>query len=202
MPDDVTNPAVPPVVVPPPAPAPTPDPAPKADPAPPAPKDSTSQPDKPVVPEKYDLKLSDGSFLDAKGLEKVAAVARERGLSQKDAAALLVNHEKEVAESVDRQANTWLEQTQNDKEIGGAAFNENRALALRVVEKFGSESLKKEMNRLGYGNHPEWVRIFSKIGKHFSDDKAVFPGNSNPGTVEKSKEEIFYPNMFKQEEKQ
>ena len=42
-----------------------------------------------VAPEKYDLKLPEGSKLDAKHIEKIAADAKARGLSQEDAQALL-----------------------------------------------------------------------------------------------------------------
>lgn len=171
-----------------------------APPAEPAGDKKVSTPPAPVVPEKYDLKPSEGSFLNAKDLEKIAAAARERGLSQQDAQAFLVDQEKEVADRIDAQSQAWAEEAQNDKEIGGAAFNENVQLAKRLVDRFGSERLKQEMNRLGYGNHPEWIRLFSKIGKHFVDDKAVFPGSSGSGKVDKSLEEILYPDMFKKAE--
>ena len=158
-------------------------------------KDSTDPKATSVVPEKYDLKLSKDSFLDAKDLDGIAAVARERGLSQEDAQAFVVNHEKEVAERIDRQAEVWLQEAKNDKEIGGQAFDENLMLATRLVEKFGSPRLIEEMKRTGYGNHPEWVRLFAKIGKHFANDKAVFP-SSTPGPADKSLEEKLYPTMF------
>jgi len=186
---------------PPPAAAPAPPKEATPTPAEAAPKQvSTEPPAPPAVPEKYELKVSDGSLLDAKDVEKIAAVARERGLSQTDAQAFLVDQEKQFAERVDRQTKAWVEEAQNDKEIGGNAFNENAQLAIRVVERFGSTRLKTEMNRLGYGNHPEWIRLLSKIGKHFANDTAVFPGPDGGGKVDKSLAEVFYPDMFKKAE--
>jgi hypothetical protein len=42
-----------------------------------------------VVPEKYDLKLPEASLLDASHVEKLTAFAKERGLSNDEAQALL-----------------------------------------------------------------------------------------------------------------
>lgn len=168
--------------------------------APKEPAKVSSPPAPPVVPIKYELKAPEGSFLDAKDVEKIADIARAQGLSQKDAAAFLVEQNKQIDERIDRQSQAWLEEAQNDKEIGGAAFEENALMAKRLVDHFGSDRLKTEMARLGYGNHPELVRLFTKIGKHFANDKAVFPGPTGSGKVEKSLEEVFYPTMFEKKE--
>src|SRR5688572_20896218 len=44
---------------------------------------------KPVVPEKYDLKLPEGSLLEAAQMEKISAYAKEKGLSNEQAQELL-----------------------------------------------------------------------------------------------------------------
>lgn len=160
---------------------------------------STAEKTPPVVPEKYELKLSEGSLLDAAYLEKIEAIARQRGLSQEDAQSLLQSTEQELAAQVDRQAQTWLEQTKADPEIGGNNFNESVAVTQRFINAFASPALKEELNRTGRGNHPEFVRFFYKVGKHFQDDKAVFPGTT-PDTKPKTLEEKFYPTMFASKE--
>ena len=52
-------------------------------------------------------------------------------------------------------------------------FNESIELSKRVIDKFGSQELKQQLDATGFGNHPELVRIFSKIGKAMGDDKLV-----------------------------
>lgn len=186
----MSNPQVEPVV--------TPAPEPKVEPkveATPEPKEKVSTEPQKIVPEKYELKASEGSFLEAEDLEGIAAIAKQQGLSQKEAEALLVNQEKYVAERVSRRASQWKEQTQNDKELGGTNFAEVAEKASRVVEKFGSPAFKEYLARSGNGNHPEWVRFVWNISKHFADDKAIFPG-AKPGGVEKSIEQKLYPTMF------
>lgn len=160
-------------------------------------KVSTEPEVKKEVPTSYDLKPTEGSFIETEDLERIVAHAKAQGLSQEEAKALLVDQEKQLAVRVERQAEKWREEAQNDKEIGGAKFNESVELAKRVVDKFGSPRLKAEMTRWGHGNHPEWVRVFASIGRHFADDKAVFP-DAKPSATPKSAEQILYPTMFKE----
>lgn len=144
-----------------------------------------------VVPERYDLKLPEDSVLDAPALERIASLAKERGLSQEEAEAAVIDTNKRVAEVYDQQTKQWLDEVKADKEIGGEALNKNVELAKRVVDRFGSESLKKDLNRTGLGNHPELVRFLSKIGNQMSEDVLVHPGAQVGGA--KSVEDLFYP---------
>lgn len=146
---------------------------------------------KPAVPEKYDLKLAEDSVLDSSVVEKVAALAKERGLSNDDAQKFLEQEEANVAEFIEKRKTDWAAEIQGDKEIGGEAFKENVELAHRVIKRYGTESLTKELNRSGYGNHPELVRLLSRIGKSMSEDQLVLPGAQAGG--KKNIEDIFYP---------
>jgi hypothetical protein len=144
-----------------------------------------------VVPEKYDLKLPDNAVLDPSLLQKIAAVAKERGMSQEQAQGFVNAQNKEVQEIFNRQSEAWLEQVKGDKELGGEGANQTVELAKRVVDRFGTESLKTDLNRTGYGNHPELVRLLSRIGKSMSEDQFVRASAQSTGG-KKSDEEIFY----------
>lgn len=190
---------------PPPAPPPAPQVDPAAPPAPPAPPEPGKQGtdgNARVVPDKYDLKLPDGSLLDAKATEKVSSFAKEMKLTQTEAQAVLERESALLASYVDnqkqhlaQQQKEWVESVKVDKELGGDNFNKNIEMAKRVVDRYGTDSFKKALNDSGLGNHPELVRFVSRIGKAMSEDQLVLPGTSPAG--KKSLEDIFYPQPTK-----
>lgn len=143
------------------------------------PKSEPASPAK-IVPEKYDLKIPDGALITAADVERIAAFAKERGLSNEEAQAVLerdnaniISYQENQKAQLEKLKTDWVEQVKSDKEIGGAVFNESIELSKRVIERFGSQELKQQLDATGFGNHPELVRIFSKIGKAMSEDKLV-----------------------------
>lgn len=153
--------------------------------------EKTEEPKK-VVPEKYDLKLSEDSPLDPAHLAQFERLAKQQGLSQDEAAAALKRQEAEVSTIYENLSEQWKTDTKNDPEIGGAKFEENVNHAHQALERFGSPALKQALNKTGYGNHPELIRAFAKVGRAMADDTFIRPGGSMP-TKEKTLEEIFYP---------
>lgn len=154
---------------------------------------------KTVVPEKYDLKVPEGSRLDPSAVEKIASFAKDKGLSNEQAQVILDREDAAVAGFVDRQTQElkakpaqWKAEAQSDKEIGGEAFPENVEIAHRAITRFGSETLKQALNDSGLGNHPELIRAFYKIGKAMAEDKFVASGGQN-ADVKKSAAEVLYP---------
>lgn len=151
-----------------------------------------AEPPAKVVPEKYELKLSENSLGDAALIERVADYAKSQGLSQDEAAALLVDQEKMVSTLVENQKQGWLKQAQVDPEIGGEKLGETSELSRRALETFDTDGkLRKELERFGYGNHPEVLRFTAKIGRMISEDKSV-RGGFAPIGEKKSTAEILY----------
>lgn len=151
----------------------------------------------PAVPEKYDLKLPEGSKLDPARVEGIAAFAKERGLSQ-DAAQALLQREAEAVEGyaqaqvaeVEKAKAGWLEAVKTDPEVGGDNLPQNAELAKRVLARYGSESLNKTLETTGLGNHPELVRLLVRISKSMTEDQLVLPSAASAG--KKSDQELFY----------
>lgn len=151
-----------------------------------------------VVPEKYDLKLPEGSQLDAAHVEKVSSFAKEHKLSNEEAQAIIDRDNANIASYADGQnaklkerQEAWKTESSTDKEYGGEAFAQNAELAKRVIQRFGSDALKTALNDTGLGNHPELLRVFVRIGKAMSEDQLVLPKNE-AGGGKKSMEEVFY----------
>lgn len=151
----------------------------------------------PKVPEKYDLKLPDGSLLEASHIERISSFAKEKGLSNEMAQSLLEREHGAVSSYAEAQkqnynktVDSWAKLVEADSEIGGEGYKKNVELASRVIKRFGSESLVKALNETGYGNHPELVRAFTRIGKAMTEDQLVMPGTQPP--AKPSMEDRFY----------
>lgn len=164
---------------------------------------------KPVVPEKYDLKLPEGSKLDASSVEKIASFAKERGLSNDQAQAILQrDHEAKASFDEANKPGTgseWIRRTSElenaalaDKEIGGTKENllANCELGKQVLNKFFPESVSKFLVDTGFGSHPDVIRGFMKLGKMMAPDQLVLPGASAGN--KRSMEDIFYGNTKKE----
>lgn len=156
-----------------------------------------AKPVEPVVPEKYELKLQEESLIDQSYLESFEAYAKEKKLSQDQAQELLQREETARKSYYDSQIQKWeqvkeqwKQQTIADPEIGGEKFAENAELAKRTLEKFSTPQFVSALDSSGYGNHPELVRVFARIGQAMREAK-IIGGNVNTGG-QKSIEDIFY----------
>lgn len=162
------------------------------------PQTNSEAPPTPVVPEKYELKLSEGSLLAAETVQKIEEFAKANKLSPERAQELLTREETLLKSHVETQVSAhnerveqWKVAASKDKEIGGEAFGQNAELAKRSLEKFGSPELKEMLSATGFGNHPEVIRVFARIGKAMSEDK-IITGGTPPSATQKSRAEKFY----------
>ena len=152
------------------------------------------------APDKYDLKLPADSVLEASHVEKIAAFAKERGLSNEQAQAIL-NRDSEQASAfhgsqlalVDRQRKEWLDTSKADKEFGGEAFPANVELANRVIARYGSDTLRSQLDETGLGNHPEFLRMMVKLGKSMDEDHLRLPGKGAEGEKNQSVADRLFP---------
>jgi hypothetical protein len=116
--------------------------------------------EKPVV---YDLKLPEGSLLSSDVIAKVESLAKEKGMTPDQAQALLEHESAVLAEHHAGIEKEFQETTK--KWVDEVKFKENVALAHAALKQFGSEKFNQELERTGFGNHPELVRIFARIGR-------------------------------------
>lgn len=155
------------------------------------------EPPKSAAPEKYDLKIPKNSNLTPTRLDKIAASAKERGLSNEDAQRLVEQESEAVGDYVQslhsefsKRQDSWIQSLKSDQEVGGENFKQNAELAHRVINRFGTESLQKELTTSGLGNHPELVRMCVRIGKMMSDDQLVLPMTQT--AMSKRAEDVLY----------
>ena len=134
-----------------------------------------------VVPDKYDLKLPEGSTLDQKAIEAVSAFAKEKGLSQEAAQAvlerehaLIKGHHEAQMQEWEATKKQWLDASMSDKEFGGDRLKESVEIASRAIKRFDPTGKMTEMlETSGLGNHPEVIRFMKRIGEAMAEDRLV-----------------------------
>ena len=157
--------------------------------------DKTEKAEAEVKP--LELKLPENALLGAEHLKDLEAFAKEKNLNQDQAQAILEREAKAVGDYVKAQEaavevlrTEWFEQCKVDKELGGEQFAAAAESAKRVVDRYATPEFKAILKETGYGNHPELLRVFSRIGKAMGEDKMVLSkaqiGNQKP------LENIFY----------
>lgn len=157
------------------APAPAPAPAPTPAPA------SAAQP---AAPEKYEaFKVPEGVTLDKPVVEVFEGVAKELGLPQDKAQALI----DKVAPAMKAQETaafeamkaTLLTAAKADAEIGGDKFDESVATARLALDAYFAPPFVKFLNESGLGNHPEMIRGLRKAAASLKQDNVVRGGDSH-----------------------
>jgi hypothetical protein len=151
----------------------------QAPPAAPEAKPEAEAPAKPadVVPEKYEFKAPEGETLDPAFVSTYEVVAKDLGLSQEKAQALIDKlgptlHKNQMTKLENLQKE-WAEESRSDAEFGGDKLEENLGIAKTALDKFGTPELKELINATGIGNHKELIRFFHRVGKAISEDTFV-----------------------------
>jgi hypothetical protein len=149
------------------------------------------------APETYEpFVLPDGVESDAEALEAFLPVAKEWNLTQAQAQKLVdlqAAHAVKGAEAVQKNWTDtnakWVADAKTDKEIGGDKFDENVGYANSVIRKFGTPELTAALHMTGAGNHPEFIRLMTRVGRAMGEDGIVA---GNPAGAKKSAEDRIY----------
>ncbi|WP_417070821.1 hypothetical protein [Niveibacterium terrae] len=161
-----------------------------------APAEQTQQA-APRAPEKYEFKLPDGNAaLSGETLTAFEDVARELDLPQDQAQKVIDKLAPAIAAqnaaAFDQAKTDWASASSSDKEFGGDKLTENLAVAKKAVDQFASPDLRKLLESSGFGNHPEVVRLFYRVGQRISEDKFVSGGTR--GATRNSAAAVLYDN--------
>jgi len=135
-------------------------------------------------PEKYEFTMPEGVELDAELLEKAEPVLRELNLTNDQANKLAtliaeqrVSEAQRQSDAYAQQVEDWGKSARDDKEFGGAAFEENVKHAQTAIGQFGTPELKALLAD-GLGNHPELIRFCVRVGKSIGEDGGVEGGKA------------------------
>ncbi len=112
--------------------------------------------------------------------------------------------EGQAAEHWNDQVTSWKQGALRDQEIGGAHQKESLAQATAALKKFGTPELnallrspsEKNQTGMAIGNHPEILRLLSRVGKALGDPVPV-DGDAKPESGDRLQR--MYPTMYEGE---
>jgi hypothetical protein len=159
------------------------DPAQAGDPKPGDAKPKEGEQKKPEgAPEKYAaFKMPEGyTVQDESRFNKFLDAAKSLNISQEGAQRLIdlaIENSTEAAKAGEaaklKEREGWVNSLKSDPEIGGQNFEASVQYAKRAMKQFGNEKFIAFLNESGTGDHPEVIRVFTRIGKAMSEDKFV-----------------------------
>lgn len=155
---------------------------------------SEPQPVDPIAPQAYEPFVdAEGKPYDAELVKGFSDVARELNLSQENAqkvfGSVVPAARDYLQKDLVRQAKQWSEDAARDQEFGGENFKANLGVAAAAYNQYATPELKTIVAQSGLGNHPEFIRLFYRVGKAMQQDKGVTGGTSAPATPSRR-----YPN--------
>lgn len=154
---------------------------------------SDKETEKPVVPENYDFTPPEGVEYDAETIGVYSEAAREAGLSQEQANIILgklaPHIESRQQAQLEKISADWREASKTDKEFGGEKLKPSLAVANKALKQFASPELIQFLDSSGLGNHPEIIRMLSRVGNAVSQDG--FVAGNKPSETSNDPQEFF-----------
>lgn len=157
-----------------------------------------------------EMKLPDGFKKDDPVVGAFAKDAAEAGLDAEKASKLFDTYvakgrdsfreaiSGELVDGIEAQVKEWEGALKTDKEFGGAKFVENFEMAKQGLEKTASPALKQFLYETGLGSHPEFVRLFYRLGLERAEDTSSGTGAEGVKTARNDTETLLrtlYPTM-------
>ena len=131
----------------------------------------------------YSLNLPAESVLEASAVERVTSFAKEGKLAPETAQKVLDLAHAETAavlnkqkEDYTRAVDGWEQSVKADPEIGSANYNRTLMRVKTAMDRYATPGFTEALKRTGFGNHPELVRVFEKIGAAMESDVPGRPG--------------------------
>ena len=115
--------------------------------------------------------------------ENFRQLAHEIGLNNNQANALFNAYIDSIAGQEESESEAFdqfeVENTQALQKEWGGDFDKNVELARRAFMNFATPEAVEIMEQTGLGNHPEILKVFSRVGELLQED-SVLPGSSTP----------------------
>ena len=131
-----------------------------------------------------EVKLPEGTVIDQAFLDGYKAVAKEAGLNSEQATKIAAKYmelqsvaEKSQYDAWMKQSDDWEAELKSDKDVGGAAFNDNTAKARAALLKYGGQGLATDLNKYGLGNLPSLFKAWANVGRAIAEDQSATKGS-------------------------
>lgn len=159
----------------------------------------------PEVPEKYDLKLPEGTLINDELMNEFTAIGKEQKWDNATAQKMADLHLKSISTFAEQQAaafqekvTSWANDFKADKELVGNVEIDGKQVtkvdatledARKVLHTFGTpeevQALQAELNNSGLGNFKTLIKGLAKFAQFVGEDKMTIgrPGASQPADV-------------------
>lgn len=138
-----------------------------------------------AAPERYDLTL-EGFTIDPALVQNADPVLRDLGLTNDAANKLLPvardimartqeSLVRQIEDAAAAQKKTWYDAFVADPDIGGARRGETEHFAAKALDALGyaqGHPFRQALNDSGFGNHPDMIRAFRRLGELLGEDGA------------------------------
>ncbi len=170
-------------------------PAVEVKPAEPAAEVKPVEPPAPIEPFKYDTPptLPEGITVDPARIAEFDSIVGAHRLPPEARQGLVDFHVEEIRRYHERKLaeqhrlfgetrKAWRDQVASDEELGGSAFQTNRAAAIRVIDNFvpqpRRQAFEAMMRGTGVADHPEFMRFLVNLDKKFGSPPVPTPPNN------------------------
>lgn len=144
------------------------------------------------------LTFKDPENIDQDLLKEATEVFGESKLSVEQAQKLIQLQEKFIEKThakYHEQVDGWIKEGKKDPEFGGKDYEKNMAAVNKAFTTYGSEALGKFLDDYRFGDHPEVIRMFYRIGQTLTEDSKAGAGiGKKPSSDGKTLAERMYPN--------
>ena len=166
-------------------------------------------------PENYDyskITLPEGMELDKELVDEFNPLAKEMNLSNGSANKLMslavklaeknsASFKEAMQQAQVAEKNSYLQMLDNDNELKALSsddYNKYVDVASKGYNAVATKEFKAFLNDKGLTHHPEFIKVFHKIGQMCIDSK--IPDAKIPPSAEKSAADILYGNSANNEE--
>jgi hypothetical protein len=132
---------------------------------------------RPESPDKYEfspVELPTGMPVDEGTITNFKKRAFEKGLTKEQADAIYTGYMKDIGEMHTKILSDYEAGMNQQMEVlkgrWGDQFESNRTLAMNSFKHFASPALQATVEREGWGNNPDFVELFQKIGAATAED--------------------------------
>ncbi len=159
-------------------------------------------------PVEITLKAPEGQTIDDATLRAVEAFAKDAGLSQKQAEAILARETKGRSEAetawkasqaaeVAKVADTWRAEAEKHPEIGGDKLPAAIEGAKRALAAYATPEERKAIADSPFANNPMFIAIMSRAAKGLPAEDKVHAGGAHGGKPQATGPQVLYPMYYK-----
>lgn len=145
---------------------------------------------RPENPDGYEITKPETIPVDEDAIKRFKTKAFEIGLTKKQTEAIASDYFANIGETQKKILADYEAGVNQQLEVlrgrWGDDFEKNKAQAINAFNHFAPDTLKATVEREGWGNNPDFVELFHRIGVATAEDVLRSPGTRTYGSLDDS----------------